>query len=372
MKGRNLSIESLRGLAIVLMVAGHVIGDDATRGMTVADGSAWRTAYLLLEDVRMPLFAALSGFVYGYRPVTDRDRYGLMLTGKVQRLLVPLVTVGSLFLLVQALTPGTHEPITIDQYWRLFVFGAGQFWFLQALFLIFLVVGALDVTGVLARRGAFAAILTAAIALAVLVQVPDQIDVFSVAGAILLLPFFLLGYGMNRHVASVRAPVAVALAAVFAVLYTLRVLDIARILDYSGLAERTDRVLVGVLAVALLIAIRDHIRWPALAWLGQFAFVVYLFHVFGAAGARIALSRLGVDQDWVVFLVCMVVALGLPILFEVTLGRIAWISWAFIGQKPWKPRSSRPPLASASTVEHPLQPVVPPTDAVAPSNPALP
>ena len=32
---KDLSIESLRGLAAILMVAGHVIGSDAARGMAV-------------------------------------------------------------------------------------------------------------------------------------------------------------------------------------------------------------------------------------------------------------------------------------------------------------------------------------------------
>lgn len=66
---RDVPIDSLRGVAILLMVAGHVIGADESLGMGVGPHSGWRFGYDLLVDLRMPLFTALSGLVYGLRPL---------------------------------------------------------------------------------------------------------------------------------------------------------------------------------------------------------------------------------------------------------------------------------------------------------------
>ncbi|GAA1838299.1 acyltransferase family protein [Agromyces salentinus] len=348
---RDLAIESLRGLAIVLMVAGHVIGGDATRGMTVADDSPWRLSYVFLEDIRMPLFAALSGFVYAFRPVSTSPGYGRMVTGKVRRLLVPLVTVGTAFFLLQSMVPGTNGAGAPSEIWRVYVYGTGHFWFLQAIFLIFLAVGLLDLWGLLRTRRNWIIAVAATSVLYVLVLLPDAWDVFSVNGAIRLLPFFLLGYGVHRYVPN-PAPAGIILpvAVVFVGAYVLRVLEIVGAVDPADAAERASRIAVGLAATLLLLLVRNWIRVGFLAWLGQFAFAIYLLHVFGSAAARLALGRFGIDGELPVFVVCMVAALGLPILFEVTLGRIRWVSWAFLGQKPWRARSSAPGDPAAGRV----------------------
>ena len=48
-------IETLRGLAIILVVFGHIIGYDKTGGMRVADDSKYRYLYFSLEYIRMPI-----------------------------------------------------------------------------------------------------------------------------------------------------------------------------------------------------------------------------------------------------------------------------------------------------------------------------
>ena len=62
---KDLSIQSLRGLALILMVAGHVIGIGPDRGMQVADDSAWRYLYLALEDTGRRLQSRLRSRVSG-------------------------------------------------------------------------------------------------------------------------------------------------------------------------------------------------------------------------------------------------------------------------------------------------------------------
>jgi peptidoglycan/LPS O-acetylase OafA/YrhL len=126
----------------------------------------------------------------------------------------------------------------------------------------------------------------------------------------------------------------------------VRVLELQDVLAIQGPALKAVSLAVGASAVFSLLLLRRVLRVPFLAWLGQFAFGIYLLHVFGAAGTRVALQRLGVDQELTVFLACLVIAMGLPIVFELTAGRIGWISWAVLGQKPR--RRARPAGAASS------------------------
>lgn len=70
MAERDKHIETLRGIAIFLVVIGHVIGIDAKGGMKVSDDSLLRYLYDLFENMRMPLFTVISGWGYSLHPVT--------------------------------------------------------------------------------------------------------------------------------------------------------------------------------------------------------------------------------------------------------------------------------------------------------------
>lgn len=344
---RDVAVDSLRGVAIILMVAGHVVGASAAAGMQVAEDSGWRISFLLLEDVRMPLFTALSGFVYGLRPLRDPHGYPRLITGKVRRLLVPLAAVGTVFLVLQFLVPGTNASSDLGGLWKLFVYGTGHFWFLQAIFLIFLIVGIADALGVLSRPRNVIVAIAAASALAILVVIPDPWAVFSVNGAIRLLPFFLLGYLFTAHAGArgSRRHAASLLIALTAVLFTVRTIEILTPVAYPDEADRALGIALGIAAISLLLTVRERIGWAPLARLGYFSYAIYLLHVFGTAPARMALDRLGGESDVVVFSASLIAGLALPVLVEVTAGRIRWVSWTFLGQKPYASRgrrSSRP------------------------------
>src|SRR4051812_39054742 len=133
------------------MVAGHVVGAEADDAMRVADDSAWRFIFWGLQDFRMPLFTVLSGFVYAYRPVRNWPGYGSLVTAKMRRLLVPLLTVGALVFAAKLLNPVSTSGVEPDDWWRVYAFGMDHLWFLEAIFLIFLVAGLLDAFGLLEK-----------------------------------------------------------------------------------------------------------------------------------------------------------------------------------------------------------------------------
>jgi fucose 4-O-acetylase-like acetyltransferase len=331
----GVGIQSLRGIAVVLMVAGHVIGSDAARGLRVDDDSLWRLFYVGLEDLRMPLFTTISGFVYALRPVRDRTRYPDLVRGKVRRLLVPLLTVGAVLFLVELLVPGVNRRPEPGDAWRIYVYPFEHLWFLQAIFLIFLAVGLMDATGRLARIGTWSVALAAACALYVLLVVPAHANLFSTNGALRLLPFFLLGVGLHRFGQVLdRRLLLIWWLPGFAVVYCLRVASVLGEAQVAAPLARALGLAVGLTGMASIFLLRAAVQARVLTWIGGFSFGIYLLHVFPAAAARLALQALGMDSDIALFGLCLATGLVVPILFELTVGRVPMVGRLVLGSRP--------------------------------------
>lgn len=103
-KQKNLSIETLRGIAILLVVIGHVIGSTPSGGMKIDYPHPLRYLYLWIDYIQMPLFTAIAGWVYALKPFSSASGFGVFVKKKALRLLVPMAVVGTLYFIVQYLS----------------------------------------------------------------------------------------------------------------------------------------------------------------------------------------------------------------------------------------------------------------------------
>lgn len=312
-------LQTLRGIACLLLVLYHVIGADPSVGLRIAEG--WlRIGNDGLAWLRMPLFTVLSGLVYGLRPYAGEP--GRFLVGKARRLLIPMLVVGTVFALVQAAVPGTNAPVT--NWWLLHIEPVGHFWFLQSLCWIFLLLVGLESSGRLSTPARFAGIFLAA---SVLYLTVDGPRLLGIQGAIYLLPYFLAGLAVTRfglwtaltRPAVLAGGLAVAIVAVW----------------WIGMPEpnpdrRTPAVLLAGLSLcALMLALRWPNRW--LGTIGNASYAIYLYHVFFTAGARIVAERIGLGEQ-LALLIALGVTAGVlgPLVLERAILR-------FSGHHRWPP-----------------------------------
>jgi|SRR5688572_18279630 glucans biosynthesis protein C len=318
-KEKELAIETLRAIAIVLMVAGHVIGMDSRSGLQVADDSLLRFLYRACAYIRMPLFTAISGYVYALRPVR-RGQEGSLLKGKVRRILLPMVTIGTLQYLARvASLPGTNRNAELQDIWRIYVYGFDQFWFLQAIFLAFVLIVALERFALLSTPRRWLGVLVVLFALRV--YLPYITSLFSLPGFLTIVPYFVLGLGAYRFSKLVFNAWVVALSMVaFIAAYSVNLIVISQLDQMTSIENGLLSVAVGLPAIVLFF----YARWPSplLAWLGSYAYTIFLFHVFGSAGARILVRRFVAEPSiWLQFGLSLVAGLLLPIAMESGLRR---------------------------------------------------
>jgi len=313
------SMDTLRGLACLLLVAFHVVGGDTT-GLRLESSHVAREINEWLALVRMPLFSFLSGIVYARRPL--RGEVARFARGKVRRLLVPMLLVGTAFAVLQSVVPGANG----GRYdWSLLhIVPVSHYWFLPALFWIFMLVALLDRAGILSSAHGFTAI---GLAAAVLFAEGRALPVhFGLRGAAYLLPFFLAGLGAVRFgqiLLSRRAQVVLALVALLVLLRW----------SFTAIPVRSayEELTVSLCACTLLLQVNLKVHW--LMWIGRWSFGIYLFHPVFSAASRIVLSNLGVSSVPLLFSAGLVVGLAGSMALTSALRRVPYAHWS-VGERP--------------------------------------
>ena len=320
---RNLEIDTLRGLACVLLVSFHVVGVSADTGLRLPADHWLQQLNGALAYLRMPLFSFLSGYVYAFRPYRpgQSDARGFI-QGKMRRLLLPMLTVGTIFALVQNAIPGANQHVT--HWWLLHIVPVAHFWFLEALFIVFLILLALEHWRLLASPERFAGVWALTVLAFVFLQVTPY---FSANGAVYLMPFFLAGLACKRfdlHTVPARwlATAVLALAGVW----------LAALPQPLGQGLSLPGLLAGLSAAFLLLC--SGWRWRALAYVGSFSFAIYLMHVFFTAGSRMAFTRLGVSNFYVLFGLGTLLGIAGPMLAAQLIGRSARLKLWLLGEAP--------------------------------------
>jgi peptidoglycan/LPS O-acetylase OafA/YrhL len=338
-------IETLRGIACVLLVCVHVVGG-AGEGLKLPTGNFLSETVWFFQPLRMPLFAFISGLVFD--PISrTRDDLLRKLAGKAYRLLIPLVTVGTLFFVVRQ--PFHEAPLS--DIWKVYFTAYEQFWYLTATFILMTV----SCVTVFRHSPLVGAVVlgTAGIG-SYLLDVQLEPDWLSITKAFYLAPFFFLGqlFRAVRFESRVnpgqraRLPVLVGLAVAVLGLGLLR----DRHADASALTFGNQGV--GMLLLSLsLCAFALTLRWTVdwLARIGPYSYAIFLFHLFFTAGSRQIMQHVaGVFDPYVLFAVGMLAGLMGPILVQRALLTQPALASVFLGQRrPAQPASpmSVPSLA---------------------------
>jgi len=310
-------VQTLRGLACLLLVVYHVIGATESQGLRIHGG--WlRQLTEALVALRMPLFGLVAGAMYGF----SSKRGWTLVRNKAARLLWPMLTVGTLFALVQYGTPGSNY--RIDSLYLLHIVPVAHYWFLESLFLIFCTLALAEAVAPLRSLRSWWGYFVPS----VLVYLAHPgIIWFSVLGATYLLPYFLLGVGMTRLQWDDRQEQPRS---------GLLRIALGTLLVAWLMAQGTelDRFSAPMLLGGLLLSSGFWslgLRNPLLARIGAYSFAIYLFHVFFTSATRMALHGLALDNALLVLLISVPAGVLGPALLQHLIARSRTCSTYLMG-----------------------------------------
>ncbi|WP_431857053.1 acyltransferase family protein [Azospirillum sp.] len=321
------NVTELRGLACLLLVAYHTVGVPGS-GMHVGDDSLYRYLTSSFELIRMPLFTFISGYVYAARPVRE-GMLKVFFGKKVRRLLLPFVIVSTVFYLLQTAAPGSNGNDAPEEMWRIYVFSYAHLWYLQALFLIFAVVGVADAFGLLATPRAFA--LGFALALVAFFAIDTEANPWSANEAATLLPHFLLGVAVRRFADTFRQPRVWALAPLgLAVGLAVHQASLLHLVPFHIGWKSGVALLCGMGGALTLLRVMP--SSGVMRTVGEASYAIYLYHTFFTAAVRIVLVRLGWQADLLVFATSLTAGIMGPMIVEALAVQRPWSRVALVGR----------------------------------------
>jgi peptidoglycan/LPS O-acetylase OafA/YrhL len=334
---RDSHVDTARGIFCILLVLYHVVVFRVPEGLNLDSASAWHVIADAFIYVRMPLFAFISGYVYAGRPVLGGEAHFLL--GKMRRLLLPMLVANIAFILI--FLHGVHGQVwglddlllILSPYWN--------YWFLEALFIIFVATVVLERLRLLANGFGFLIVLAGAIAAQRWLTVPGFLNL---NGAVYLFPYFLCGLACIRFRLEGRylfIPTLVFFAG-------LMLFVVAGSLGYVHLPGRISMTsfLLGTSCAYLLVV---QLKWrnEFLMFIGRSSYAIFLYHVFFTSLTWLAAHALHVDETNTLLIMFTVSGIGGPILAEKGIRRFALARTVLLGER-WKP--SRPDKESASAV----------------------
>jgi len=332
---RNERIETIRGIACLLLVLYHVIGR-VDSGLRIDEGF-WRVLADSFVPVRMPLFSFIAGFIF-YRQIKRNKNYFNFVAGKTRRIVFPLVFFGIPFTLLQAFIPGVNSEVDLTAALISPLFSTNHLWFLQAIFLVFLVCGAANSLGILERNSGLLALFLASVALFFLID--EGIDLFSISGFSYLFPFFSLGMLSSAYtrIDEGRGKNWILLFLLGLVLVTMFIIC-TRNIELVSARRSTFSLVAG--SIACLLFLGSGLESRFLTWIGAYSFSIYLFHPLFSAASRIFLNKAGADSTLFMIIAGLAVGIFGPIAAEVLLRKAKIASFLVYGDKPKTPTEAK-------------------------------
>ena len=187
---RDSSFDIMKGIAILLVVLGHSVPDQAS-----ASGIASYPLYLMrtiIYSFHMPVFFFVAGY---FMHIPLKEGFNKFVKDKFIRLMVPYFTIGLLYFPFKlALSKFANQQINVQDIWKIFI-GVnpdGELWFLYCLFFISIL------TGLLVKR-----VNISLLSISLIIGIfADVINIFSIpmVSSILYFQFFyVLGLYIKQY-----------------------------------------------------------------------------------------------------------------------------------------------------------------------------
>ena len=304
MNNRNVWVDYAKAIGIILVVYGHVLRGLLNAGIIKTDVETHMLVDSIIYSFHMPLFFFLSGLFF-FKSLTSRGGKGVFVN-KLDTVVYPFLVWSILQGVIEAfLSRYTNGDVTLGEVFSLLWRPRAQFWFLYALFFVFVL--SIVLYGSKSKKVFLPIFLLSAVAYGLQQYAPRQMLVdFLIQNFV----FFAFGVWFTNIAAAIEAQPG--RIAAFTLLVTAGLEYQFHIISHHTYTDRGWMSLMVALSAILLVTslsmllARKPVQW--FITIGTLSMPIYLMHILAGSGVRVILSKfLHVDNVYLhIFAACLI------------------------------------------------------------------
>jgi fucose 4-O-acetylase-like acetyltransferase len=338
-KIREEWVDLSKGIAIFLVVLGHVLGIYMVANLYIEQQYFIRYIHFTIYNFHMPLYFILSGYLYckveKNRDFTD---YKGLLLKKIIGLGIPYIIFSLIQGMVQVLlSQYTHNKIGFSSLLNIATQPILQFWFIYTLLFIFIIVPFMDIL-IKNDKLKFLLLIVCKITSFFITTNIIAIDTFLQYSV-----YFYCGKMLFTYCKSILKNKMVLIIA--SIIYII--LNISCYFYLDNIYEEYNNILDVILAISGSILVvyvvtyfiqKTKIIKKCIALLGKYSFEIYIFHIMFAYGTKTILSKLGIGNLFINLFLDTSVGIIVPIMIGCIAKKIPFMYYMIFPNKFFKDR----------------------------------
>lgn len=312
---RELWVDYAKTFACILVVLGHLL-----QGLNKANIEWNNILYKYIDNFiyifHMPLFMCLSGYLYKkYTIINSKKEYIQFVKKKLINLGIPYIVFYLVYVLINMLfASSVNSKKGINDILNIFTKHIPPFWFLYALFFIFLIIPILEKIFKENKK----IIMVIAIVLHITnIYVKTNIYVIDIVSQYLV--YFYFGAILIDGIKESYKNRNVLISAIFFVLLGLTYCYILqnKIIDNSNIALFNFLLAIWGIVINIQIfknSVETIKQYKVINKISKYTFPIYLMHTIFSAGIRIVLLKIGINNFYIQFIFGFIFGIICPII----------------------------------------------------------
>ena len=308
-------IDLVKGIAIGLVVIGHMLRGFVSSGMYSEYKNIFKYIDYTIYSFHMPLFFIISGALFkNSKKLENMNQYFLFIKKKVILLVIPYFVFSWIQIVIKLIMSNSvNNKVNIMDFFTIIFNPIEQFWFLYSLMIIFIIMGFIDIK---IKRDQIKFII---IILSFLLANYTIIDLGILGNAISNIIYFYIGEKIieNKERIKINNNIIISLLALYIIL-NLAIYNF----KFSQNILIISRFIMAVVASLTIITICKKFQYNdkniiyVFKILGKHSMAIYLLHIILGSGIRIVLLKLSINSLIVQVILGLIFAIIIPILLE--------------------------------------------------------
>lgn len=291
-------VDIAKGIAIFLVVTGHMLRGFTSSGMYSNYNSLLKYIDFTIYSFHVPLFFLASGLIYSYKTTIEtKGELIEFIKRKCKILIIPYIIFSWLQLGVKIIMSGSvNHKVSVSSFFKIVYKPVEQFWFLYALLLIFIIVAIMDYK-IKSDR------VKLVVSLILYILSPYLTSAFEIHETCKYLIFFYIGRFFVKK--EIKLNVFVCTMLYF----------ITNLAFYCfNINNNILNLIIALIGIVMILSISKSLRLNIFSKLGKYTMPIFLLHTIFGSGIRIILLKIGIANVFIQVVLGLIFGIFIPII----------------------------------------------------------